>query len=133
MTFLVTVEIGDMTQVLASRASNVGGIGLGGWEGTRIVLSPLVFQAMLSLLLLPSLLVGGLAILGLQKMWRKECGLVLSMSFLRRLVSRISSQQSWGFGNLEGVVSRMPSGGGLGLGHSSMSEAITSWEILIYF
>ena len=43
MTLLVTVETGNMTQVLASRAGNVGGIDLGGWGGTRVVSSPLVF------------------------------------------------------------------------------------------
>ena len=64
MTFLVAVETDDMTQVIASRAGNVGGIDLGSWGGTRVVSSPLVFQATLSLFLLPSLLVGGLAILG---------------------------------------------------------------------
>ena len=85
---------------------------IGGWEGIRVVSSPLVFQATLLLLLLPSLLVGGLAILG-------------------PLVSRIPSRQGWGFGTLEGVLSRIPSGGGLGLGHSSVSGAIPQ-ETLIY-
>ena len=33
MTFLVTVETSDMTQVLASRAGNVGGIDTGIWGG----------------------------------------------------------------------------------------------------
>ena len=65
MTLLVTVETGDMTQVLASRAGNVGSIDIdfGGWGGTRVVSSPLVFQPTFFLLLLPSFLVGGLAIL----------------------------------------------------------------------
>ena len=61
MTLLVTVETGDMTQVLASRAGNVGAIDIGGWGRTRVVLSPL--------------LVGGRAILGTREMW----GLVLRM------------------------------------------------------
>ena len=55
-----------MTQAFESpteSASSVGGIDLGGWGGTRVVLSPLVFQPTLFLLLLPSFLVGGLAIL----------------------------------------------------------------------
>ena len=43
MTFFVTVETGDMTQVLASRAGNVGGIEIGGWDETKVVSSPLVF------------------------------------------------------------------------------------------
>ena len=65
MILLVTVEIGDMTQVLASCAGNVGSINidLGDWDRTRVVSSPLVFQSTLFLLLLPSFLVGGLAIL----------------------------------------------------------------------
>ena len=64
MTFLFTVETGGMTQALTSRAGNVGGMVIGGWERTRVVSSPLVFQATLALFFLPSLLVGGLVILG---------------------------------------------------------------------
>ena len=80
VTLLVTVETSDMTQVLASRAGNVGGIDIGGWGRTRVVLSPLVFQATLSLLLLPSFLVRGLAILRTREMWVREVwGLVLSL------------------------------------------------------
>ena len=33
MTFLVTVETSDMTQVLASRTGNVGGMDTGVWDG----------------------------------------------------------------------------------------------------
>ena len=43
MTLLDTVETGGMTQALASRAGNVGGMVIGGWEGTRVVSSPRVF------------------------------------------------------------------------------------------
>ena len=43
MTLLVIVEIGNMTQILAIRAGNVRDIDLGGWGGTRVVSSPLVF------------------------------------------------------------------------------------------
>ena len=43
MALLVRVEAGDMTQVFASRAGNVGGIDHGGWGGTRVVSSSLVF------------------------------------------------------------------------------------------
>ena len=43
MTFLFIVETGDMTQVLASRAGNVGGIDIGGWDRTKVVSSMLVF------------------------------------------------------------------------------------------
>ena len=83
-----------MSQVLASRAGNVGGIDIGGWGGTRVVSSPLVFQATFSPLLLPSFLVGGLAILGPRGMWvRGVWGLVLSL-----------------FGGGGGLVSRIPSG-----------------------
>ena len=87
-----------MTQVLASHADNVGGIDISVWGRTRLVLSPLVFQATLSLLLLPSCLVKGLAILGtqgisVQEVWR----LVLSLNFLGRLVSRIPSGGGEGF------------------------------------
>ena len=65
MSFLVTVETGDMTQVFAIRAGNVGGIDIDDWDETKVVSSPLVFPATLFLLLLPNLLVGGLAIFGL--------------------------------------------------------------------
>ena len=37
-----------------------------------------------------------------------------------------------GFGTLEGVVSRIPSGRSLGLGHSNVSGALTLWAMLIY-
>ena len=47
MTLLVLVETGDMTQVLASRAGNVGGIDIGVRDRTRVVLSPLVFTVSL--------------------------------------------------------------------------------------
>ena len=74
VSFLVTVETDDMTQVLASptgNAGNVGGIDIGGWGGTSVVSGPLVFQATLFLLLFPNLLVGGLAD---RKDWgREEC------------------------------------------------------------
>ena len=46
VTFLIVVKIGDMTQVIASligSAKHVGSMVIGGWEGTRIVSSPLVF------------------------------------------------------------------------------------------
>ena len=59
MTFLVTVETGNMTQVLASRVESVGDIDLSGWGGTRVISSPLVFQAMLLFLLFPSFSVRG--------------------------------------------------------------------------
>ena len=63
MTFLVTVETGNMTQVFASRTGNVGDIDLGSEGGTRVVLSPLVFQTTLLLPLLPSFSVGGFSAL----------------------------------------------------------------------
>ena len=69
MTLLDTVETGDMTQALASRAGNVGGIVMGGWEGTGVVSSPLVFQTTLALLFLPSFLVGGLVTLPHYSIW----------------------------------------------------------------
>ena len=69
MTLLVTIETGGMTQALASRAGNIEGIVIGGWGKTRIVSSPLVFQATLFLLLLSSFLVEGLAILGPRGVW----------------------------------------------------------------
>ena len=93
MTLLVTIETRDMTQILASRVGNVWGIDIGVWGRTRVVSSPFVFQATSSLLLLPSFLVGGLAILGTQGMWvRGVWGLVLSL-----------------FGGGGGLVSRIPS------------------------
>ena len=64
MTFLITVEIDNMTQVLASHAANVGDIDLGSWGGTRVVSSPLVFQATLLFFLLLSFSVGGFSALG---------------------------------------------------------------------
>ena len=70
---MVTVKMGDITQVLASlngRAGNAGDIDIGSYDRTRVVLNLVVFQAILSLLLLPSFLVGGLAILPK----RKRCG-----------------------------------------------------------
>ena len=33
MAFFVTVETGEMTQVLASHAGNVGGMDTGDWDG----------------------------------------------------------------------------------------------------
>ena len=69
MTFLVTVEASDMTQVLASRAGNVGGMDTGGWGGTRVVSSPLVFQTTLCLLHPPDFLVTVFAILEPREMW----------------------------------------------------------------
>ena len=64
MILLVIVETGNMTQVLVSRAGNVGDIDLGGWGRTRVVLSLLVFQATLLLLFLPSFSVRGFSALG---------------------------------------------------------------------
>ena len=111
MTLLVIVETGNMTQVFASHAGIVGGIDLGGWGGTNVVLSPLVFQPTLFLLfLLPSCLARGLAILVTRGMWvRGVWGLVLSLNFLGRLVSRIPSRQSLRFDTLGGIVPRIPS------------------------
>ena len=82
-----------MTQVLESPSATLGAFEIGGWDGTRVVLSPLVFQATLSLLLLPSSLVRGFAILDtrgmcVQGVW----GLVLSL-----------------FGGGGGLVSKIPS------------------------
>ena len=65
---LVIVVTDVMTQVLANRAGNVGGIDIGGWDRSRVVLSPLVFQITLSLLFFSSFLVRGLVILETQKM-----------------------------------------------------------------
>ena len=41
-------------------------------------------------------------------------------------IPMISSRRGLGFGTLEEIVSRIPSGGGLGLGHNSVSGAIIS-------
>ena len=83
MTLLVTVETGEMAQVLASRTGYIGGMDTDGWGG--------VF---------PSLFGG--------------------------FIPMISSRRGLGFGTLEGIASRIPSGGGLGLGHDSVSGAIIS-------
>ena len=69
VTLLVIVETGDMTQVLASRAGNIGRMVMGGWEETGVVSSPLVFQTTLALFFLPSLLVGGLVTLPHYSIW----------------------------------------------------------------
>ena len=37
MTLFITVEISGMTQVLASHAGNIGGMFIGGWEGTKVI------------------------------------------------------------------------------------------------
>ena len=60
---IVIIKTVDMTQALASRAGNIGGIVISCREETRVVLNPLVFQAILSLIFLSSLFVGGFAIL----------------------------------------------------------------------
>ena len=59
-TLLVTVETGDMAQVLTSRTSYVGGMHTDDWGGVF----PSLFLTMLFLSLLPNFLVGGPAILG---------------------------------------------------------------------
>ena len=64
-----------------------------------------MFQAKLALLFLPSLFVGGLAILGPRGMW----GVVLDQSLFGRLVSRILSQQGLGLSLVGEVVSSVPS------------------------
>ena len=77
-----------MTQVLASPTGSAGRVDTGGWVG---VLPSLLLMTM-SLFLLPSFLIGGLAILGPREMSvRGVLGLVLSLNFLKRLVSRILS------------------------------------------
>ena len=82
-----------MTQVLARLTGSQG--------GGRVVSTPLMFQATLFLLLLPSFLVGGLAILGPQGMLVQGVwGLVLGP--FRGLVSRVPSAQG------ERLVSRVP-------------------------
>ena len=78
MTLLVTVETGNMSQVLATRAGNVGDIDLGGWGGTRVISSPLVFQVTLLLPFLPSFSVGAFSALGTVK---KRCFLSPGLRF----------------------------------------------------
>ena len=74
MTLLVTIETGNMAQVLASRTGFVGGIDTDGWGGVF----PSLFLTTVFLSLLPSFLVGGLAILGPQRLQRLELGRSLS-------------------------------------------------------
>ena len=62
----------------------------------------------------------------MQKVW----GLVLSLFGV--FILRIPSRQCLGFGTLGGIVSKISSGGGLGLGYGRVSRAITSWAILIH-
>ena len=97
MSLLNVVEAGDLAQSFASptrSAGIVGGMNIGGWDRTRVVSSPLVFQPTLFLLLLlSSCLVKGLAILGMRGMSVQGIwGLVLSL-----------------FGEGGGLVSRIPS------------------------
>ena len=58
---------------------------------------------------------------------------MLSLNFFGQLVSRIPSLVDLEFGTLEEVFSRIPSRGGLGLGHSSGSEPVTLPATLIHF
>ena len=74
MTLLVTIETGNMAQVLASRTGFVGGIDTDGWGGVF----PSLFLTTVFLSLLPSFLVGGLAILGPQRVQGLELGWSLS-------------------------------------------------------
>ena len=60
MTLLVTVETGEMAQVLTSRTGYVGGMHTDGWDGVF----PSLFLTTVFLFLLPNFLVGGPAILG---------------------------------------------------------------------
>lgn len=104
---LVAIEKDDMIQVFASptrKAGNVGGIDIGSWDGTKVVLSPLVFQVTLSLFLLLSFFIKGLAFLETQEMCvQEDWRLVLSLSFLEVLILRISSQQGLGLGFFLGL------------------------------
>ena len=94
MNLLVTVETGDMTQVVASRAGNVGAMDTGGWG--RVL--PSLLLTTVFPFLLPSFLFRGLAILGPQGMWaRGVWGLVLSHFGV--LILRIPSRQSLGLGS----------------------------------
>ena len=114
MTLLVIVEIRDMTQVLASRAGNIGGIGI------VVGMEPKSFRAR-------SCSNWRYFFFSFRVVWSevspfsecgkcrcKEYGLVLNLNFLGRLVLKISSR--WD----------------LGLGHGGTSGAITSWATLIY-
>ena len=69
-TLLVTVETGDMIQVLASPTGSAGRIDTGGWVG---VLPSLLLTTMF-LFLIPSFLVGGLAFSDNEKCGREKCG-----------------------------------------------------------
>ena len=92
MLFLVAVETSDIGWIPACSSGSAGGFG--------VFLSLLVISATFLLFLLPSLLIGGLAILGLREIWvRGAWGLVLSL--FGRLVLRMPSGR--------GLVSRIPS------------------------
>ena len=58
MALFVTVEIGEMTQVLASRAGNVGSMDIGSWD--RVFLGLLMIEATLLLFLFLKAFLGGL-------------------------------------------------------------------------
>ena len=107
MTLFITIETSGMTQALASHAAIIGGMVIDGWEGTRVVSSPLVFQATLALFFLLSFLVEGLIILRTWEMCvQGDWGLMLNLNFLGQLISRTRS--SWdlehGHGNVGGVI-----------------------------
>ena len=108
MFLLNVVEADDLAQSFASPTRSVGNIraiNIGGCEETRVISSPLMFQATLAFFFLPSLLVGGFTILRPRGVW----GLVLYRSLFGRLVSSISSQHGLGLSLVEEVVSSVPS------------------------
>ena len=115
MSLLVTVVTCNQGGIFTIGRSSAGGgagrINTSGWGGvlaSLLSISPMLFF----FLLLPSLLVRGLAMFGPRGMW----GLVWGQSLLgRRLGSRIPGGR----------------GGGLRLGYGSMSWAVTSGATLI--
>ena len=74
MTLFATIETGNMAQVLVSRTGFIRGIDTDGWGEVF----PSLFLTTVILSLLPSFLVGGLAILGPQRVQGLELGRSLS-------------------------------------------------------
>ena len=105
-----------MAQVFASAspARHASYIDIGGWDPG---VSSLLLAALL-LLFPPRFLVGLSSCLGSRKLWVQR---------VRRFVLRFSL-----FGRCVGIVPRVPSAGGLGSDHGSISGAITLRKMLIH-
>ena len=62
----------------------------------------------------------------------RSVGACSGRSLFGGLISRIPSRRGLGLGLLGGIVSRIPSGWSLGLSHGSVGGTVTSWATLIH-